>query len=149
MTTEIQTSITIDAPAAVVRAQFGDVAHHEAQAVHKGVRFRVIDDDGSRCRYEQKSRVGPITTTQTFELERTADGPLVNRVTGGMFAGGAIIFNVVALDDHRSRVDATLRADLKPAPVAALLRGQVRRSLAKALLEDKADIESGRYSAAN
>lgn len=117
--------------------------------MHKGVRFRVIDDDGSRCRYEQKSRVGPITTTQTFELERTADGPLVNRVTGGMFAGGAIIFNVVALDDHRSRVDATLRADLKPAPVAALLRGQVRRSLAKALLEDKADIESGRYSAAN
>ena len=146
---DVARSVDIDADATVVRRQFGDVAHHAATDVHRGVSFEVITDDAERCRYRQVSQVGPLRLRQELELERTDHGPLVNRIVAGQFTGGAITFDVASLGDQRARVSARLAARL-PGPMAVLapvLRRQVGRQLAAALVEDKRDLEGGRYPA--
>ena len=146
---KVTRSIEIARPPDVVRAQFGDVAHHAATGVHRGVTFEVIDEDDRRCTYRQVSSVGPLRLTQQLELDRTDDGPLVNRITGGQFTGGTITFTVTPTAADRSSVDAELVAPL-PAllrPLAPLLRARVGRQLAAALIEDRTDLETGRFEA--
>ena len=112
--------------------------------------FEVIADDGVSCRYRQVSSAGPIKLRQEFELDRTSGGPLVNRIVAGQFTGGSITFQVESQGDGRSNVEARLTA---PIPgvlriIAPLLRAQVGRQLAAALVEDKADLESESYDPA-
>ena len=139
----------IEAPAPLVRRQFGDVAHHESTGLHRDATFRVISDDGIRCRYQQTTRVGPLHLRQEFELERRSEGPLVNRILKGQFTGGAISFDVVAESESNALVTATLTAPLRgPQRLASpLLRRRIRRSLRAALVEDKHDLERGSYPA--
>lgn len=140
----------IERDAEVVRRQFGDVAHHAATGVHRGVEFEVIEDDGATCRYRQASTVGPITLRQEFELDRTPDGPLVNRIVAGPFTGGVITFQVRPRGEDGSVVEARLTAPIPGAMriAAPILRAQVGRQLASALVEDKADLEGGGYDSA-
>ena len=138
----------ISAPARLVRQQFGDVAHHEATGVHRGVEFEALTDGGTRCRYRQSSKVvGPVRLRQELELIRDTEGPLVNRIVKGQFTGSEITFDVVATDDAQALVRASLRAPL--AGVQRLLRPVlariVERGLTQALLEDKRDLESGTF----
>lgn len=146
---EVSQTITIDRSADVVRQQFADIAHHQASGVHRGVSFEMIDDDGQQCRYRQVSRVGPLRLSQELELARTDAGPLVNTITRGQFKGGTIAFDVKASDEGRSTVEARLAAQVRGVKAMALpvLRPTVRRALARALAEDKADLESGGYPA--
>jgi hypothetical protein len=131
----------------VVRRQFGDVAHHASARVHRRVVFEVIEDDGTSCHYRQISEFGPLKLRQKFHLDRSGDGPLVNRVEEGQFTGGTVTFTVESRGDGRSVVEARLRAPLSPLLriTAPLLRAQIGRQLAAALLEDKADLESDNY----
>ncbi len=147
VTLEVARSVEIERDAAVVRRQFGDVAHHAASGVHRGVVFEVISDDGSRCRYRQVSAVGPAKLRQEFELERTEDGALVNRIVAGQFRGGAITFDVKPRGEGRSIVEARLTVPVSGGMriLAPILRPRVGRQLAAALIEDKVDLESGRY----
>ena len=146
-TIDIAERVTIEQPTSVVRAQFGDVAHHQETGVHRGVRFELVDDNGERCHYRQTSRVGPISLRQELTLERSPDGPLVNRITGGVLAGGTITFHIQSDGPCRSVVTAVVAAELRgvQALVAPLVRSQVARDLRAALIEDKADLELGRY----
>ena len=97
---DVTATIEIDRGPRTVRQQFGDVAHHEHTNVHHGVRFEVIDDDGTRCRYRQTTRLGPLRLHQELQLTRTEEGPLVNTVLTGQFNGGAIGFDIhPAADD--------------------------------------------------
>ncbi len=143
----VSEQVAIDRSPELVRSQFGDVAHHEATGVHDGVEFHVVSDDGSVCRYRQISRVGPLRLRQHFELPRAPDGPLVNTITKGQFSGGSITFEIGGEDDGPSTVTATLDAPLSgpAALIGPLLRRVVSSSLRAALVEDKADLESGRY----
>jgi hypothetical protein len=149
-TLEVVRSVEIERDAEVVRRQFGDVAHHAATNLHRGVVFEVIDDDGSRCHYRQVSKVGPLKLRQEMTLDRTESGPLVNRIVAGQFAGGAISFDVRSAGEGRSVVEARLTAPrsfvLRVA--APILRAQVGKQLAAALVEDKADLERGAYGQA-
>ncbi len=86
----VTSTVEIDVDHATVRRQFGDVAHHAATHVHRGVVFEVITDDGARCHYRQTSKVGPISLSQEMELDRVDDGPLVNRIVKGQFTGGSL-----------------------------------------------------------
>lgn len=146
-TFEVVRSVTIDRDAEVVRRQFGDVAYHAATGVHRGTVFEVIEDDGMRCRYRQTSSVGPLRLRQEMELDRTGSGPLVNRIVSGPFAGGSISFDVAPRGADRSVVEARLTGPLTGAMrlVAPLLRAQVGRQLAAALVEDKSALEEGAY----
>ena len=140
-------SVEIERDARVVRQQFADVAHHAANGVHRGVTFEVLDDDGSRCRYRQVSRVGPLAFRQELTLEHAGDGPLVNRIIAEQFTGGAITFVVQPLGPGRSVVEARLVAPLAGVMrgAAPLLRTRVGKQLAAALAEDKDDLERGDY----
>lgn len=144
---EVTRSIEIERDADVVRRQFGDVKHHATTGVHHGVVFEVIDDDAERCRYRQVSTVGPVKLRQEFELDRSSDGPLVNRVVAGQFTGGAIVFEVTSGGEGRSAVEARLSVPVSGVMrmVTPILRAQVGKQLAAALGEDKADLESGTY----
>ena len=146
---EISESVRIGRPLAEVRAQFADVAHHEAVAPHRGVTFRVLADSAESCEYEQVTRVGPVRSRQRFVLDRTEPGypdEQVNRIVAGLFNGGSITFGFRPDGDGTEAV-ATVRHD--PGPVARLaspvLRRVLSRSLAAALEEDRIDLESGRY----
>ena len=147
---EISRSVEIERSADVVRAQFGDVQHHAVTSVHKGVEFEVLED-GDQCRYRQVSSVGPLKFEQVFVLDRSDEGPLVNRIVQGQFSGGAITFRIEPLGASRSRVDAELAATVSGLlrVAAPVLRAQVGRQLAAALLEDKADLESRAYDRAS
>lgn len=131
----------------VVRRQFGDVAHHAATGVHRGVVFEVIEEDDDHCHYRQISTVGPFKLSQEFEFDRGETGPLVNRIVAGPFTGGTVSFTVEPRGQNRCVVEARVTA---PASwflrmVAPLLRPQVGRQLAAALVEDKVDLEDGGY----
>jgi hypothetical protein len=148
---DVTRSVEIERDAEVVRRQFGDVRHHAATGVHQGVVFEVIEDDGARCRYRQVSTVGPIKLRQELEFDRAAAGPLVNRIVAGQFTGGAITFEVEPRSEGRSAVEARLSAPISGVMrlVAPILRAQVGKQLAAALVEDKADLEGGAYDRAS
>jgi hypothetical protein len=146
-TIDVKRSVSIAASADTVRRQFSDVAHHAATDVHHGVRFEVLDEDGSRCRYRQVTRVGPLRLVQELELDRLDDGPLVNTVRRGQFEGGTITFDVRPDGVDHAIVVARLRAEVNGirALVAPLLRRSVGRAFDRALAEDRIDLESGAY----
>jgi hypothetical protein len=147
---DVTRSVEIDCDIEVVRRQFGDVAHHAATGVHAGVVFEVIEDQGDRCRYRQVSAIGPAKIAQELELDRVADGPLVNRIVAGQFTGGSITFEIATRDEGGSTVEARLSAPISGVMriAAPILRAQVGKQLAKALAEDKADLEDGAYGRA-
>ncbi len=147
----IEESIEIEAKPNLVRRQFADVAHHERAALHRGVRFEVLDQDDHRCRYRQTSHLGPLRLKQEIELARRDSGPLVNTITKGQFTGGTISFVIRPVDgggETQSAVTARLEGPLRGPQrlLAAVLKRQVSKALARALTEDKADLESGAYS---
>ena len=144
---EVARSVEIGVDPAIVRRQFGDVAHHANTGVHRDVTFEVVAEDESRCRYRQISKVGPVRLRQEFDLERNEHGPLVNRIVAGPFTGGSITFEVEPVDDGTATVTARLVAPLS-APLrmlAPMMRAQVGRQLTAALEEDKQDLEGGHY----
>lgn len=144
---DVRRSVSIAAPADLVRHQFADVDHHAASDIHRGVRFEVLDDDGIRCHYRQVTHVGPIRLAQELTMERVDDGALVNTITRGQFEGGTITFDVQPDGSDRSRVEARLQADVAwlGTLAAPLMRRGVARAFDRALAEDREDLESGTY----
>ena len=136
-------TVTIEAPAEIVRAQFGDVGHHERVGPHNGVAFRVLRSDARSTDYEQVTSIGPIKAKQTLRLDDVGSGPLVNTVTGGMLRGGTITFR---FDSHTAATVVTAEVRGRaPRPLVPLLRRAVGRQLRAALVEDKTDIEQAGY----
>lgn len=139
-------SVIIAAPSAVVRAQFGDVGHHQRSSVHAGVSFEVLDDDVDCCRYRQRTKIGPLASTQELALERRGDGLLINTITNGPFRGAAIVFEVADVDERCARVRARFESQRWSHRILRPLIDRVAgASLAAALEEDRIDLESGRY----
>ena len=138
-------TLRIERPAAEVRAQFADVAHHERSGVHRGSRFTVLADAGDTCTYEQVTG----RMRQQFELDRRDPALLVNTVTEGPFRGGTLTFDIREAGPDTSEVTATLAAPTGGVTglLAPLLRVVLGRALAKALAEDQRDLESGAYAA--
>lgn len=145
-TLHAQETLEIDAPMDLVMAQFGDVDHHSETQPHRGVEFAVISESNAECRYRQTTRIGPLRLKQEITLDKTQSNPQVNRITKGQFSGGSISF---AFDeaDTGTVVTATVEAELTGINrlLKPLLRRNVAGALRSALVEDKADIESGRY----
>jgi hypothetical protein len=147
----VSATTVIEMPAAIVRQQFSDVEHHDLNRVHRGVRFEIIEDGVDQCRYLQVTRVGPVALRQELTLHRTPDGPLVNTVERGQFAGGSISFDIEPTGPEQCTVRATVVGAVPrwQVPAQPLMRRMIERNLAIALAEDKADIESGGYQPAD
>lgn len=147
---EVTRSIVIDRPVDDVAAQFADIAHHERTGVHRDVTFHVVAEAENWCDYDQRSRVGPGTVRQRCHLDRHDRRHQVNTITRGMFRGGTLYFEIASNGLGASHVTATVTAptSLLTRLLAPVLRPQLGRSLATALDEDKADLESGHYPSA-
>ena len=140
-------SIIIAAPLGVVRSQFGDVGHHQRTKPHRSTRFELLSETEAEVRYRQRSRQWAVRVTQHVTLVRAGDGSQCNTITSGRFRGGTLTFSFDEIDARNTQVTVTLRADLAGAEaiLARLARRHLVKTLATALCEDRADIESGHY----
>jgi hypothetical protein len=144
---EVSRSVTIHRPLDEVQAQFGDVTYHQRNGHHHGVTFRVVEETPAHCDYEQETRIGPLRLRQRFRLQRGEPAHQVNELLVGPFSPGTITFDVIAEGPEAARVTATLRSTRRGLTriAAPVLRHTLTRALAKALAEDKGDLESGAY----
>lgn len=139
----------IDAPAERCRRHFFDMRHHEQHRVHAGATFHVREADAQRVLYEQRTRFFGAMLVDVAELRRCDDAAktLENRVLSGASAGLVVHFRFEALDAARTRVH--LRATWAPTGLKRLLTPLLRSALvsgfARAVDEDRADLEGGRY----
>jgi hypothetical protein len=143
----VSRTVTVDRSPELVRSQFADVAHHQRAGVHRGTRFRVIDESATECTYEQVTGRGPLGLRQRYHLDRRDAAHQVNTVVAGPFRGGTLRFDIAGSTPGSTVVTATLAS---PPTVATrllgpFLRRALGRSLGRALAEDKVDIESGAY----
>jgi hypothetical protein len=141
--------VTIRRPLGEVQAQFADVAYHERNGHHRSVTFSVTSESEQSCSYTQETRLGPMRLRQEFELDRSVPSHQVNALVAGAFSPGAITFDIEADGPDAAIVTATLSSKRSglTALAAPLLKRPLTRALAKALDEDRDDLESGRYAA--
>lgn len=134
-------------PPAEVGAQFGDMRHHAANAVHKGIVFTVHSDDGTTCRFRQAVRLLGLMQTDEVVLTRHADGSLTSDVIEGTNAGTRFIQRFE--DDGGGGTIVHFRADLPVSGLKKLLRPFFRRAvygtIDKAFAEDVVDLERTGY----
>jgi hypothetical protein len=144
----VSQSVTIRRPLDEVQAQFGDVGYHQQRGHHRGVTFRVVEDNTDWCEYGQETRVGPLRLRQRFLLRRADGAHQVNELVEGALAPGSITFDIVANGDDAAEVTATVRSERGGLTrvTAPLLRRILARALAQSLEEDRVDLESGSYA---
>ena len=141
----------IEAPLAVVRAQFADLDHHIHANVHPKLRFEVLARHAQGARFAQEVRLLGIRQRDVFERHIAADGTIVDRSVEGFNKGGTLTFNFSeeTLEGKQgTRVDITIRLPLPPvigALVRPLLEAQIRKEVTAAALEDRVDIERRGY----
>jgi hypothetical protein len=138
----------IEAPLAVVRAQFADLQHHIACRVHPKLAFEILAQQPGHARYVQRVRLLGIVQRDVFERSFPAPNEMLDRSVEGFNRGATLAFRFEpAVEAGRSGTAVTIAIRL-PAPpllgwLAPLLRRQVRAEVAQAAREDKCDIEAG------
>lgn len=148
---QVMHSQWIGAPVPIVRAQFADLDHHIRHQVHPKLRFEVLRRDERSARFVQEVRLLGIRQRDMFERSFGADGSMEDRSVEGFNRGGSLHFDFrEQICDGRpgTQVDITVRLPLPPLVgplVKPLLEAQIRKEVQAAALEDRADIEQGRY----
>lgn len=148
---EVRHAQWIAAPVPTVRAQFADLDHHIRAGVHPKLRFEVLERRPRGARFVQEVRLLGILQRDVFERELMPDGGIVDRSVEGFNRGGEILF--AFQPEHQggrtgTRVQITVRLPLPPLVgplVRPLLERQIRKEVAAAALEDRADIEQRGY----
>jgi hypothetical protein len=141
----------IEAPIAVVRSQFADLDHHIQAQVHPKLRFEVLERRVDGARFAQEVRLLGLRQRDVFERRIEADGSIVDLSVEGFNRGGTLTFHFspeTVGGRQGTRVDITIRLPLPPvigALVRPLLEAQIRKEVAAAALEDRADIEQRGY----
>lgn len=148
---EVEHAQWIEAPVATVRAQFADVEHHIRANVHPKLRFEVLPGDARCTRYAQEVRLLGMRQRDVFERRIEADGSIADRSVSGFNKGATLTFRFqpqTVQGRPGTRVQITVRLPLPPLIgrfVKPLLEAQIRREVAAATLEDRADIELRGY----
>lgn len=141
----------IAASEAQVRAQFADLRHHIHANVHPKLTFEMLEDGPRTVRYVQRVKLLGITQRDVFERRFEPDGAMVDTSVEGFNRGGSLRFTFTPeLRERRAGTDVqiTIRLPLPPLVgglLRPLLEAQVRREVAAAAAEDKADIEVRGY----
>ncbi|MGE0426135.1 MAG: hypothetical protein AB7O88_28000 [Reyranellaceae bacterium] len=134
-------------PPSEVGAQFGDMHHHAANTVHKGIVFTVHADDGTTCRFRQAVRLLGMMQVDEVVLTRHADGSLTSDVVSGTNAGTR--FTQRFEGDGTGGTIVHFRADLPVSGIKKLLKPLFRRAvystIDKAFAEDVVDLEQRGY----
>jgi hypothetical protein len=137
---------TIARPVEVVRAHFFDIAHHQRHPVHGGARFEVLEQGPGRCLYAQQTKLGPFTLHERSRIERAGD-TLVNCCLEGPSAGQVATFSFQPKGESQTEVALELVAPARGlmSLAAPLLRALLQSGFARALEEDRIDLEERGY----
>lgn len=140
-------TVRIAWPIDVVRRQFGDVRHHAARQVHRGVTFTVLSDSEGECRYRHEVRVAGLRQAAEVVLTRAADGSQTNLFITGSNAGMTIVHRFARDGEEATFATVTIELPLRGARrlLAPLVRRVLRRDLSRGLEEDRLDIEQRGY----
>jgi hypothetical protein len=148
MRIEMREQTTIERPAWEVREQFRDVTYHAANPVHHGVRVAVTQRRRGWCRYTQVVTFGPVAFWHDVVLTEADDGAFVNELVSGPLAGAVLRHEFEWIGPTATGVTATLSFEATGVRrvLAPVLRPVLTRRLARALEEDRLDLEAGRYT---
>ena len=144
----------IAAPLDTVSAQFADLDHHIECQVHPKLRLEVLERRPRGARFLQEVRLLGLRQRDIFERRIEPDGSIEDRSVEGVNRGGSLSFRFspqVVAGRAGTVVEITIRLPLPPliGPLLRpLLEKQVRKEVRAAALEDKRDLESGGYPAA-
>jgi hypothetical protein len=129
-----------------VRCHFLDIQHHLAHQVHKGVRYTILTEEAGRLRLRQEFSVLGMKKRDELVLYATRDGRVVQEFLSGDFAGGTLQLRFDR-DGDDTRVDVALTAPLRGMMrlLQPIVKRQVLGTVKRALEEDRADLEEGRY----
>lgn len=147
---EVDHQIWIDAPAATVRSQFGDLDHHIRSNVHPKLRFTKLGTQAGRLRFAQEVRLLGIVQRDVFERQFLPDGSICDTSVEGFNKDGTVRISFSEAQ-QQGRAGTTVSISVRlPLPgmlgwLAPVLRFQVRREVSAAALEDKFDLEQRGY----
>lgn len=134
-----------------VRAQFADLEHHIRAGVHPKLHFELLSRHARGMRFVQEVTLLGIRQRDVFERQLTPDGRIEDVSVEGFNRGGRLSF-AFAPEARAGRAGTLVRITVRlplPPLIGGLLRGlleaQIRREVAAAAAEDKADLESGGY----
>lgn len=131
---------------AIVRRHFLDMEHHERHPVHAAARFRVLEQSPSHCVYDQETSLGPFQLREQSRLD-LIEGDVVNRCLQGANAGMVNTFSFREVGPSTTEVVVEVRVPKTGIRrwLAPILRTLLRRGFARALEEDRADLEERGY----
>ena len=134
-------------PLAVVQSQFADMAHHATTRVHADLEVTNVRAQKGGCLCTGRRRVFGMLQEDELEVLRRADGSSTLQSLSGSNAGLLITQTFEAVGADRTRVRTTVELPVKGMfrLLRPLVRMGVRRDLAKALEEDRLDLEERGY----
>jgi hypothetical protein len=147
-TIHVAASIRIEASPDVVRAQYRDIDHHIRDNVHPSIAYHWEPGGAGERKIRTTFRILGVPQFDVSRLEDAPDGSFVIRYLEGTNEGMVLVHEFVPLDGGKA-TEVKLSADA-PATLGRKLLGPLfkvgaRQVMNKALAEDKADIEKGRY----
>lgn len=148
VTVAVEGETRIARPLDVVQAQFVDMAHHEAAGVHANLRVGNVRPQPGGCRFTGQRHIFGMVQEDEIEVARGADGGSTLRSLGGSNAGLLITQRFTADGPAATRVHIRVELPLPGlrALLAPLVRLGLRRDVAAALAEDRADLEGPGYA---
>lgn len=137
----------ISRPLAVVQSQFVDMAHHASTRVHADLEVTNVRPQNGGCLCTGRRRVFGMLQEDELEVMRRADGSSTLRSLSGSNAGLLITQTFEAVGADRTRVRTAVELPVKGLfwLLAPIVRMGVQRDLAKALEEDRFDLEEHGY----
>ena len=138
---QLERSVTVNRPVAVVRAHFLDFEHHIRAHVHRSITYTLLASDGEQRRVRQQFRVLGLPKTDEILVAPTAEGDVLQSFEKGEFAGGTLLFRFTPLPEGGTRITARLDAPLRGINVlmAPLLPTIVAGLVDTGLEEDRLD----------
>jgi hypothetical protein len=143
----ISTSLRINCPAAQVREQYRDIDHHIRNNVHPSIRYQWEPAAAGERKIRTTFKIMGVPQFDVSLLEDGADGSFLIRYLEGTNAGMLLVHEFVEVEPGVTEV--RLFADA-PSTWGRRLLGPLfvlgaQQVMKKALVEDKRDLESGRY----
>jgi hypothetical protein len=142
----VRVSGTIGRPAKLVRRHFLDVEHHQRHPVHTGAVFTVREQSDRHCIYDTVTSVGPFRLQEHSRLDLVGD-EVVNRCLAGPNEGMVNTFSFRELSPNETEVVVDIRVPRTGVRrlLAPVLRSMLRNGFARALEEDRVDLEEHGY----
>jgi hypothetical protein len=134
----------IRCPIDVVRAQFGDIKHHQVNHVHRNLELTLKAEDERGCEFTQGYRILGLLRRNEARVDRKADGSLHGRIVEGPNQGTETFTTFESLGADSTRVEFKVVVPLRGLMALAkpLVTRQLERDIVKGLEEDRRDLEA-------